>query len=46
MEVVESSLIGRAKRIDDAAGRYIEYCKGTFSNWFAIKRAKDCRRLC
>ena len=30
MEVVESSLIGRAKRIDDAAGRYIEYCKGTF----------------
>ncbi|WP_191601077.1 phosphoglucosamine mutase [Marinomonas algicola] len=30
LEVVESSLIGRAKRIDDAAGRYIEYCKGTF----------------
>lgn len=30
MVVVESSLIGRAKRIDDAAGRYIEYCKGTF----------------
>lgn len=30
MEVVESNLIGRAKRIDDAAGRYIEYCKGTF----------------
>ena len=30
MVVVESSLIGRAKRIEDAAGRYIEYCKGTF----------------
>ncbi len=30
MEVVESNLIGRAKRIEDAAGRYIEYCKGTF----------------
>ncbi|RUM52810.1 MAG: phosphoglucosamine mutase, partial [Marinomonas sp.] len=30
MQVVESSLIGRARRIDDAAGRYIEYCKGTF----------------
>ncbi|MFD1381965.1 phosphoglucosamine mutase [Rhodanobacter aciditrophus] len=30
MEVVKSELIGRAKRIDDAAGRYIEYCKGTF----------------
>ncbi|MCZ2721133.1 phosphoglucosamine mutase [Marinomonas sp. 15G1-11] len=29
LEVVESNLIGRAKRIDDAAGRYIEYCKGT-----------------
>lgn len=28
--VVPSDQIGRAKRIDDAAGRYIEYCKGTF----------------
>lgn len=28
--VVPSNDIGRAKRIDDAAGRYIEYCKGTF----------------
>lgn len=25
-----ASEIGRAKRIDDAAGRYIEFCKGTF----------------
>jgi phosphoglucosamine mutase len=27
---VESHLLGKAKRIDDAAGRYIEYCKGNF----------------
>ncbi|WP_159990990.1 phosphoglucosamine mutase [Pelistega ratti] len=29
---VESEKIGRAKRIDDAAGRYIEFCKSTFPN--------------
>lgn len=27
---VESHLLGKARRIDDAAGRYIEYCKGNF----------------
>jgi phosphoglucosamine mutase len=27
---VESHLLGKAKRIEDAAGRYIEYCKGNF----------------
>ena len=27
---VESHLLGKASRIDDAAGRYIEYCKGHF----------------
>ena len=27
-----SETIGRAKRIDDAAGRYIEFCKSTFPN--------------
>jgi len=26
----ETTEIGRAKRIDDAVGRYIEFCKGTF----------------
>lgn len=30
MSIVPSDQIGRAKRVDDAAGRYIEYCKGTF----------------
>ncbi|PPI86553.1 phosphoglucosamine mutase [Candidatus Pantoea edessiphila] len=29
---VESSLLGRASRIVDASGRYIEFCKGTFPN--------------
>ncbi|MFP3373451.1 phosphoglucosamine mutase, partial [Pseudomonas sp. SIMBA_068] len=27
---VESAQLGRASRIVDAAGRYIEFCKGTF----------------
>ena len=29
IEVVESASLGRARRVDDAAGRYIEYCKAT-----------------
>jgi len=29
MEVVDSSQLGRAARIDDAAGRYIEFCKSS-----------------
>ena len=31
MVVTDPSRLGRAKRIDDAAGRYIEYCKATVS---------------
>jgi phosphoglucosamine mutase len=30
IEVVESEQLGRAKRINDAAGRYIEFCKSTY----------------
>jgi phosphoglucosamine mutase len=30
LSTVASDKLGRAKRIDDAAGRYIEYCKNTF----------------
>lgn len=30
MTTVDSSDLGRARRVDDAAGRYIEFCKGTF----------------
>ena len=32
MGCVRSAELGRAKRIDDAAGRYIEFCKSTFPN--------------
>lgn len=30
MDCVESADLGKASRINDAAGRYIEFCKGTF----------------
>ncbi len=29
METVDSSKLGKAERVDDAAGRYIEFCKST-----------------
>ena len=32
MGCVPSDELGRARRIDDARGRYIEFCKGTFPN--------------
>lgn len=32
MGCVDSSRLGKARRIDDAAGRYIEFCKSTFPN--------------
>lgn len=31
METVSSEMLGKAKRIEDASGRYIEFCKSTFS---------------
>lgn len=30
LEIVPSEQLGKAKRIDDAAGRYIEFCKSTY----------------
>jgi len=27
---LDSAQLGRARRVDDAAGRYIEFCKSTF----------------
>lgn len=30
MQVVSAEQLGRARRIDDAAGRYIEFCKSSF----------------
>lgn len=41
----EPDNIGKAKRIDDAAGRYIEYCKASFSRKYDLHGLKiviDC----
>jgi phosphoglucosamine mutase len=37
---VTSAELGKAKRLDDAAGRYIEFCKSTFSHDFTLKGMK------
>lgn len=45
MECVDSAHLGKATRVDDAAGRYIEYCKSTFPNRLDLKGMKvvlDC----
>ncbi|OAN14185.1 phosphoglucosamine mutase [Photobacterium jeanii] len=42
---VESAELGKAYRIDDAAGRYIEFCKGTFPTKYDLSDYKivvDC----
>ncbi|ALV93629.1 MULTISPECIES: phosphoglucosamine mutase [Pantoea] len=42
---VESAELGRASRIVDAAGRYIEFCKGTFPSELSLNSLKivvDC----
>ncbi|TAK86889.1 MAG: phosphoglucosamine mutase [Aquabacterium sp.] len=33
----DSRGLGKAKRLEDAAGRYIEFCKSTFSNELSLK---------
>lgn len=45
MACVASAELGRVKRIDDARGRYIEFCKSTFPNEFDLRGLKivvDC----
>lgn len=45
MTTVSSDMLGRAKRIDDAAGRYIEFCKSTLTqevNLRGLKIVVDC----
>ncbi len=37
LTTVQSSDLGKAKRLEDAAGRYIEFCKGTIPSWFDFK---------
>jgi phosphoglucosamine mutase len=42
---VDSAELGKANRIVDAAGRYIEFCKGTFPNELSLSHLKivvDC----
>jgi len=45
MALVDSASLGKARRIADAPGRYIEFCKGTFPNGLDLKGVKlvvDC----
>ena len=45
MTCVASDKLGKAIRINDAAGRYIEFCKGTFPSELSLKGLKivvDC----
>ncbi|WP_409500904.1 phosphoglucosamine mutase [Mannheimia glucosida] len=45
MDCVDSANLGRASRINDAAGRYIEFCKGTFPSELSLEGYKivvDC----
>ena len=37
---VDSANLGKAKRLDDASGRYIEFCKSTFANDLTLKGLK------
>jgi len=45
LEVVAPDLLGKAKRIDDAVGRYVECCKGTIPSVMSLDGVKivlDC----
>ncbi|MBM7038599.1 phosphoglucosamine mutase [Vibrio ulleungensis] len=45
IECVDSALLGKATRLDDAAGRYIEFCKSTFPKELSLAKLKiviDC----
>ena len=45
MDCVESAELGKASRINDAVGRYIEFCKGTFPAHLGLEGYKivvDC----
>ena len=37
---VESAQLGKSRRLDDAAGRYIEFCKSTCAHNFTLKGMK------
>ncbi len=40
MTCMESAKLGKARRVDDAAGRYIEFCKSTFPNDLDLRGLK------
>lgn len=40
MQCVAPEKLGKVRRIDDAAGRYIEFCKGTFPNHLSLAGLK------
>lgn len=45
LRIVESRNLGKAKRVEDAAGRYVEFCKSTAGTGFdltGIKLVIDC----
>ena len=45
MTTADSASLGKARRIEDAAGRYIEFCKGTVPRGLSLKGLKivvDC----
>ena len=45
MQVMDSAHLGKARRIDDAGGRYVEFCKSTFPNDLDLRGLKivlDC----
>ena len=45
LAVMESAKLGKARRIDDAAGRYVEFCKSTFPSNMDLRGLKivlDC----
>jgi len=45
MQVMESAKLGKARRIDDASGRYVEFFKSTFPNQLDLRGLKiilDC----
>ncbi|MFZ9097404.1 MAG: phosphoglucosamine mutase, partial [Methylophilaceae bacterium] len=45
IESLDSEIIGKAKRIDDAQGRYLEFCKNTFPKDLSLSGVKivlDC----
>ena len=45
LTIVDSASLGKAKRVEDAAGRYIEFCKGTLPSTLSLRGLKlvvDC----